>query len=118
MRYIAVKPIQFRNKKVEAGDTFTIKNEDAIKPLIESGVVRRIEGYKIYSELLGCCLWVVADDEDMRSLRLQGISEAVYTADEIKKLKGIDKDSLKAVHKVKEVFEDSKVEDLTLLVKN
>lgn len=42
MQYMAVEPIQFRNKKVEAGDTFTIKNEDAIKPLIETGKVNLI----------------------------------------------------------------------------
>lgn len=40
MQYMAVEKIQFRNKKVEAGDIFTIKNEDAIKPLIESGKVK------------------------------------------------------------------------------
>lgn len=40
MQYMAVEPIQFRNKTVRAGDTFTIKNEDAIKPLIEAGKIR------------------------------------------------------------------------------
>lgn len=45
-------------------------------------------------------LWVVADEEDIEAFRSQGITEAVYTADEIRELKGIDSDSLKTLHMI------------------
>lgn len=66
--------------------------------------------YRIYSELLQTHLWVCETDKDMHSLRTsQGITEAIYTADEIRKLKGMNRESLKAIHKVKEVFENSEI---------
>lgn len=40
MTYLALETIQFKNKAVRAGDTFSIKNEEAIKDLIEQGRVR------------------------------------------------------------------------------
>ena len=67
---------------------------------------------KVRSEALQSYLWIVADDMDRQPLRSQGITEAIYTADEIKKLRGMCKDSLKAIHRVKEVFEKSKVEEI------
>ncbi len=70
---------------------------------------RRI-AVKVYSEILQAYLWVVDTDEDMHS---QGVSEAIYTADEIKKLKGLSQDSLREIHKVKEVFENSKIKEIT-----
>jgi hypothetical protein len=78
---------------------------------------RRI-AIKVWSKPLGCHLWIVADNEDMHSLRSQGVSEAIYTDGEIKKLKGLGKDSLKEIHKFKEVFKGSKVEEITRKVKN
>ena len=56
-------------------------------------------------------LWVVETDQDIKILRAaENITAAIYTADEIQKLKGMDAEGLKAVHRVKEVFEDSRVE--------
>lgn len=65
-----------------------------------------------WSEVLQAHLWVVADDEDTKALRSQGIKEAIYTADEIRKLKGISKESLKKIHKIKEVFLESNIEEV------
>jgi len=70
---------------------------------------RRIAG-KVWSEVLGCHLWIVETDKDMDSLRSQGITEAIYRSDEIRKIKGMDKDSLKAIQRVKETFPGSKIE--------
>lgn len=42
MEYLALETIQFKNKAVKAGDTFTINNEDAIKTLIERGKVKQL----------------------------------------------------------------------------
>lgn len=65
---------------------------------------------KVWSELLNCYLWVVANDEDMQSMRSQGNAEAIYTRKEIAELKKLPKEHLKDIHKVKEIFECSKIE--------
>jgi hypothetical protein len=68
--------------------------------------------YRIYSEILEEFLWVADTDEDMKSLRNKNITEPINTADEIYKLKGIDKEDHKKVHRVKEIFENSQVEEV------
>lgn len=100
-------------RELQEGQVITLPKDTAIK-LLNDGKITPIEkvAYKVYSEILQTYLWVVDTDEDMHSLRGHGISEAIYTADEIKRLKGMDKDSLKAIHKVKEVFENSNVEQI------
>jgi vacuolar-type H+-ATPase subunit F/Vma7 len=72
----------------------------------------RTAAVKVWSEILRTYLWVVADEKDIETLRSQGITETIYTAEEIKKLKGLSKDSLMAIHRVKETFKESKVEDI------
>jgi hypothetical protein len=59
---------------------------------------------KVYSEILQAYLWVVAADKDIHSLRSQGVSGAVYTANEIRKLKSLNKESLREIHRVKETL--------------
>lgn len=119
MRYQIKEPFKVKTKQSEMelqpGQIITLPHDIAIR-LLNEGKITPIEkvAYKVWSEILQAYLWVVADDEDIKALRAEGISEAVYTADEIEKLKGIDKGSLKAVHKVKKVFESSKVEDVKL----
>lgn len=70
---------------------------------------------RIYSEVLGCHLWIIETEQDLHYLRDQGqgTSEAVYTTDEIKKLKSLDKDSLKIIHQVKEIFPGSEIREVT-----
>jgi hypothetical protein len=99
---------------LKEGQKVKLSKEEAI-PLIEEGKIVPIEkvAYKVYSEILQAHLWVVVDtDQDMHYLRSQGISGAIYTGDEIEKLKSLGKDSLKEIHKVKEVFPESIVEEL------
>lgn len=66
---------------------------------------------KVYSEILGCYFWVVETDQDIHSLRTQGISDTIYTSEEMRQLKTIDKEGLKAIHKIKETFENSRIEE-------
>ena len=98
---------------LKEGQKVKLSKEEAI-PLIEEGKITPIErvAYKVYSEILQAYLWVVDTDRDMLPLRSQGVSEAIYTVDEIKILKSLGKDSLKEIHKVKEVFPESTVEEL------
>jgi len=100
--------------------TITLKEKQRIKlskdeavPLIQDGLIQPVErvAYKVYSEILQAYLWIVDTDQDMHSLRSQGITEAIYSADEIKKLEGMERDSLKAIHQIKEVFPESSIEE-------
>lgn len=96
---------------LKEGQKVMLSKEEAI-PLMEAGIITPIEkvAYRIYSNILPGYLWKVDTDRDMHSLRAsQGVSEAIYTADELKKLKGLSKDSLREIHKVKEVFENSTI---------
>ncbi len=99
--------------KLKEGQKVKLSKEEAIL-LIEEGTIAPIEkvAYKIYSDILETYLWVVEPDQDMHSLKSQGITEAIYTADEIKRLRGMSKDSLKAIQQVKQVFDKSNVEEV------
>lgn len=98
---------------LKEGQKVRLSKEEAI-PLIQDGLIQPIEkvAHRIYSNILQAYLWVVADDKDRGTLRAsQSITEAIYTHDEIKKLKGLSKDSLREIHKVKQVFENSKIKE-------
>jgi hypothetical protein len=116
MRYQVKKPFKVRTSdgemELQPGQVVTLSKETAVQ-LINTGKIIPIGrvAYRVYSEILQVFLWVVETDEDMKSLRDRSITEPIYTADEIRKLKGIDREDLKKVHRVKEVFEKSKVED-------
>jgi hypothetical protein len=65
--------------------------------------------YKIYSEILDACLWVVEMPEAAQRLRQQGLTEPIYTASEIAELKMLPKDdkrkkALSCIHGIKAVF--------------
>jgi len=98
--------------EVQAGQIITLEQEKALGLLNDGKIIPTEKvAYRIYSEILEAFLWVVDTDEDMKSLRDRNITEPIYTADEIRKLKGIDREDFKGVQKVKEVFENSKIEE-------
>lgn len=66
--------------------------------------------YRIYSNILQAFLWVVQDDAGAEALRSEGISEPIYTGHEIAEFRGLCSEDLRAVHSVKQVFENSKIE--------
>jgi hypothetical protein len=115
MRYLTTIPLKLKTQdgevELKPGDTFKPKSRAAIKSLLAEGKIKPL-AVKVWSEILQDYLWVVDTDKDMHSLRAsQGASEAIYTSGEVKKLKGLSKDSLREIHKVKEIFKDSKVEE-------
>jgi hypothetical protein len=83
----------------------TLLNEGKIAPIGEIA-------YKVYSELLGAYLWLVDTDEDRQALRSQGVEEAIYSHPEITEVRKLSPDALKNIHRIKEVFESSKGEDI------
>jgi membrane protease subunit (stomatin/prohibitin family) len=98
--------------EVQAGQIITADKDQAMK-LINDGKIIPAEkaAYRVYSEILQAFLWVVDTDEDMKALRGKNVTEPIYTADEIRKLKSTSKEGLKTIHEAKKIFEDSKVED-------
>ena len=117
MRYQVKKPFKVRTSdgemELQPGQVLTLSSETAVQ-LVNSGKIIPIGrvAYRIYSEILQAFLWVVDTEKDMRTLRDRNITEPIYTADEIRKLKGINKEDLKKVHRVKEIFENSQVEEV------
>lgn len=103
--------------EIKAGAVISLPEVKAI-PLIEAGRIKPAErvAYLIYSEILQAHLWVIETDSDMHSLRAEGVSEAIYTGDEIRKLRtaGMDREGLKTVHSVKQTFEKSQVTEAGL----
>lgn len=115
MKYRILQPFKSvtanGEQELHPGQEITIQDRETAFRLIGKGKITPVEkvAYRIYSNILQAYLWVVDTDQDMHTLRSQEITEAIYTADEIKKLKGLSKDSLIEIHKVKQVFEKSKV---------
>lgn len=103
MKYQVLKPMKVMTSKgereIEAGQIVELEKDKAI-PLLEKGKIVPVEqvAYKIYSELLGCYLWVIETDRDLADIQAD---EAFYTKDEIRKLHGIDKNTLKVIHEAK-----------------
>jgi hypothetical protein len=98
--------------EIQAGQIITLEREKALRLLSDGKIIPTVKvAYRICSEILEAFLWVVDTDEDMKSLRDRSITEPIYTANEIRKLKGTNKEELKEIHKVKEVFENSKIEE-------
>lgn len=112
MKCRILKPLKANGEKeLNPGDIVDVPKNLAIK-YIEKGKIIPTEkvAYRIYSNILQAYLWVVADNNDREAVRAsQDVTEAIYSHDEIKELKGLNKDSLIEIHKVKEVFEQSKV---------
>ncbi|MEO5359182.1 MAG: hypothetical protein H7843_01900 [Nitrospirota bacterium] len=65
---------------------------------------------RVYSEVLGCYLWIVQSKDEAKTLRNSGVKETVYDFNEVRALKGSSPAHLKAVHTAKEVFPESRVE--------
>jgi hypothetical protein len=99
--------------KLTAGQTVELSPAKALR-LLEAGKISPVErvAYRVFSEVLQSHLWVVYGPEDMHAIRTHGISEPVYSAEEIKKLKGASKEDLRTIQEVKTAFPASVVEDI------
>lgn len=71
---------------------------------------------KIWSEILQEAIWVVETDRDVASVSADGVTDAIYTAEEIDRLKGTDKTLVIAAHRVKTAFNKSNVVQCSNLV--
>jgi len=64
----------------------------------------------VWSEILQAHFWIVTSDNSAQSLRAQRVAEPIYTIPEIEKLRGANRDELRTIHQVKEVFPASEIE--------
>jgi hypothetical protein len=99
------------------GQIIKLSKDEAI-PFIEAGIIAPIEqvAYKVYSDSLGCYLWIVESPEHKKGLRGQNITEAIYTFQETQLLKGTDRELLNAVQQIKKIFKDSEVTEYQNIV--
>jgi hypothetical protein len=100
--------------ELQAGQIITLPNEKAVK-LLNKGKITPADrvAYKVYSEILKGFLWVVYGAADMKILREQGVTEAIYTGQDIVELKKLSQEDLKDIYKVKQVFTESTVKKVT-----
>jgi hypothetical protein len=68
---------------------------------------------KIYSDVLGCHLWIVPTLRDMALLQADGVKDPVYTYDEVNRLKGTPPELLKTVNESKTVMPGNTVKAVT-----
>jgi len=59
---------------------------------------------KVWSEPMQAFICVVADEEDAKVFRINGLKDIIYTADEIQELNCMDSDSLKTLRTI--LFDD------------
>lgn len=88
-------------------------NLDQIRKLRLSELARRNIAIKIYSKILGCELWLCGKEHMAAQLRQGDPEIAVYTANEMRKLMGLNPNSedLKRIHTVQTLFNSSKIID-------
>jgi hypothetical protein len=93
------------------GRIIKLDRNEAI-PMIEAGVITPIAkvAYRLYCETLGAFLWVVPDESC--ALVLLDVTDPIYTLGELKRLKGLSMEGLRAVHLVKTEFENSRIESV------
>jgi hypothetical protein len=98
---------------LEPGQIITLPRDLAVTLLNQGRVspVGRV-AIKIFSEMLNEELWIVADERNMDALKAEQVVDiAIYTANEIRELKGKYQEQLKTIHEAKKVFGE-KVEDI------
>lgn len=89
---------------------------DQILNMRLSKLSRRIIAIKIYSDVLGCEIWLCGNEQIAAQLRQDDPQTVVYTADELRKLNKLQPspEDLRAIHNTKDVFEESRIVDSSL----
>ncbi len=115
MKYQVIEPFMAKTtqseKELQFGQIVILSLEKALDLLNKGKIIPMGSvAVRIYSEILGTCLWVVLNDGDKRSLKSRGNNDPVYTATEIRNLRGAGVEELKNIHDIKVIFPDSEVE--------
>lgn len=102
--------------KFQPDQEVILPEEIALKLITQSKIASIEKGaYWGYSDILKAYVWIAKDRKELVALRAsEKISESAYTADELKMLKGIDKDEIEAIKNVKRIFELAIVQEVIL----
>lgn len=119
MKYRVLETTRLKTSKGETelhpGQVTALHNDITIR-LINEGRIAPIGKvtYKIYSKILDDYLWLVPTDNEMKKLVTEGITDVIYTKKEVSRMidESVSKEGLKAIHKVKNIFPGSSIEDI------
>lgn len=64
---------------------------------------------RIWGNLVGEIVWVVGSTEEMTALVQRGVKEAIYTADEIRRMKTLTPEEVKVIHMTKKTFPGAEI---------
>ncbi|MGE5445121.1 MAG: hypothetical protein ACM3SR_11065 [Ignavibacteriales bacterium] len=94
----------------------TMLNLESILQLRLSELSKRNRAIKIYSEVLGCEIWLCGTEQMVTQLRQDDPEVITYTAGELKRLMSLNPDpkGLMNIHIAKSVFPGSKIIDSRL----
>lgn len=119
MKYRILQPFKSvtanGEQELQPGQEITMEDRETAFRLLSKGKIEPVGkvAYKVYSEVLKAFLWVVVDDKDRETIRAsQGVSEAIYSYDEIKEPRKLSKEDIKEIHKVKETFPESSIKEV------
>ena len=99
--------------ELQPGQLIILSKQKALILLSQSKIVPSEKGaYRVYSDILKAYIWIVMDKGELEALRAyQDTSEPIYTAAELKMLKGMDQKTLEVIKNVKNIFEFATVEE-------
>ncbi len=75
---------------------------------------KRNMAIEIYSEILGCYIWLCSNDKMVRDVKRDDPEAVTYTVDEIRHLIQLRPEDIKRIHETKTVFPGSQVVDSQL----
>ena len=77
--------------------------------------ISKRKSYKIHSRIIADYLWIVADKNELQGLVDEGITDTIYTLEEVSRMidEGVTKEELKSIHKVKNTFPSSIIEGIS-----
>lgn len=104
---------RIKAKKGELASPLTL---DQILQLKLSELSRRNIALKIYSEVLGCEIWLCGNEQMAKQLKEDDPGAVIYTANEMKRLLSLNPDpkGLMNIHTAKTIFPGSKIVDSRL----
>jgi hypothetical protein len=108
---------KYMSKRREGGNSKEeTLNLDHILKLKLSELAKRNMAIEIYSEILGCEIWLCSNEEMATQVREDEPGAIIYTTEELQKLIELnpDPEGLRNIHIAKSIFSGSKIIDSKL----
>ncbi len=119
MKYQVLKNIKLQTSKgtieLTPGEVVKLPQDIALQ-LLNDHKTEPVEPamYRIYSEILNDCLWIVEAEQDRWKLASDGVIDPIYAHAEIREMKskGMTGNQLQNIHRFKKVFPGSTVDSV------